>query len=137
MNSMKRQNVTSGSLYEPLIGIPRACRIDNFISVSGTAPIGPNNKTVGIENPVIQIRHRIEIIQQALQKVGADLTDVIRTRLLLKRIDDWKEIAAVHGEYFKDIRPACTIFEVSGFVNPEWLVHVEVDAVISNDCYVA
>lgn len=81
----------------------------------------------------MQARRCVEIIQEALQKVGAELTDVIRTRLILTRIDDWKVIAEVHGEYFKDIRPTCTILEVSRFVNPEWLVHIEVDAITSNE----
>jgi enamine deaminase RidA (YjgF/YER057c/UK114 family) len=133
MSNLNRQNVSSGSPYEPLIGISRASRIGNFIAVSGTAPIGPEGKTVGIGDPTMQARRCIEIIQEALQKVGAELTDVIRTRLILTRINDWKVIAEVHGEYFKDIRPACTILEVSRFVNPEWLVHIEVDAITSNE----
>jgi enamine deaminase RidA (YjgF/YER057c/UK114 family) len=133
MNNLNRKNVSSGSPYEPLIGISRASRIGNFIAVSGTAPIGPDGKTVGIGDPRVQARRCIEIIQEALQKLGAELTDVIRTRLILTTIDDWKVIAEVHGEYFKDIRPACTIIEISRFVNPEWLVHIEVDAITSNE----
>jgi enamine deaminase RidA (YjgF/YER057c/UK114 family) len=133
MNNLNRQNISSGSPYESLIGISRACRIGKFIAVSGTAPIGPDGKTVGVGDPTMQARRCIEIIQEALQKAGAELTDVIRTRLILTRIDDWKVIAEVHGKYFKEIRPACTIIEVSRFVNPEWLIHIEVDAIISNE----
>lgn len=133
MNNLSRQNVSSGSPYESLIGISRASRIGKFIAVSGTAPIGPDGKTVGVGDPIMQTRRCIEIIREALQKAGAELTDVIRTRLILTRIDDWKVIAQVHGEYFKEIRPACTILEVSRFVNPEWLIHIEVDAIISNE----
>ena len=133
MNNLNRQNISSGSPYEPLLGISRASRIGKIIAVSGTAPIGPDGKTVGVGDPTMQTHRCITIIQEALRKAGAELTDVIRTRLILKRIDDWKVIAEVHGEYFKDIRPACTIMEVSQFVNPEWLVHVEVDAIISNE----
>ena len=121
MSSLNRQNVSSGSPYEPLVGISRASRIGKFIAVSGTAPIGPDGKTAGLDNPALQARRCLEIIREALQKVGADLTDVIRTRLILTRIDEWKEIAKLHGEYFKDVRPACTIFEISRFVNPEGL----------------
>jgi enamine deaminase RidA (YjgF/YER057c/UK114 family) len=121
MSSLNRQNVSSGSPYEPLVGISRASRIGKFIAVSGTAPIGPDGKTAGLDDPALQARRCLEIIREALQKVGADLTDVIRTRLILTRIDEWKEIAKVHGEYFKDVRPACTIFEISRFVNPEGL----------------
>jgi enamine deaminase RidA (YjgF/YER057c/UK114 family) len=133
MDNLKRQNVSSGSPYEPLIGISRASRIGSFIAVSGTAPIGPDSKTVGVGDPKMQARRCIEIIREALRKAGADLNDVIRTRLFLTRIDDWKVIAEVHGEYFKDIRPACTILEVSRFVNPEWLVEIEADAVAENE----
>ncbi len=133
MKNLNRQNVSSGSPYEPIVGISRAVRIGNFIAVSGTAPIGPDGKTIGVGDPKMQAEHCINIIHEALQKAGADLNDVIRTRLFLTRIDDWKVIAEVHGEYFKDIRPACTILEVSRFVNPEWLVEIEADAITSNE----
>ena len=133
MNNLNRKNISSGSPYEPLIGISRAVRIGNFISVSGTAPIGPDGKTAGVGDPKMQARRCIEIIQEALEKAGADLNDVIRTRLFLTRIEDWKAVAEVHGEYFKDIRPACTILEVSRFVNPEWLVEIEAEAISSNE----
>jgi enamine deaminase RidA (YjgF/YER057c/UK114 family) len=132
MDNLNRQNVSSGSPYEPLIGISRAVRIGDFISISGTAPIGPDGETVGIGDPRLQANRCIEIIREALRKAGADLNDVIRTRLILTRIDDWKVVAEVHGEYFKDIRPACTILEVSRFVNSEWLVEIEADAITSN-----
>lgn len=132
MSSLNRQNISSGSPYEPLIGISRASRIGNFIAVSGTAPIGLDGNTVGVGDPKMQARRCIEIIQEALEKAGADLKDVIRTRLILTKIDDWKAVAEIHGEYFKDFRPACTIIEVSRFVNSEWLVEIEADAITSN-----
>jgi len=125
-----RQNVSSGSPYEPIVGISRAVRIGNFVSVAGTAPLGPDGKTVGVGDPAAQVRRCFEIARTALEQVGASLHDVIRTRLLLTRIEDWRAAAEVHGEFFREIRPVNTIVQVSGFIDPEWLVETEVDAVI-------
>ncbi len=125
-----RQNVSSGSPYEPIVGISRAVRIGSFVSVAGTAPLGPDGKTVGHDDPAAQARRCFEISQAALEQVGASLRDVIRTRLLLTRIQDWRAVAEVHGEFFHGIRPVNTIMQVSSFIDPEWLVETEVDAVI-------
>ena len=129
MSKPKRQSVSSASPYEPVIGISRAVRIGQAIAVSGTAPIGPDGKTVGAGDPSAQARRCFEIAKQALEKLGASLEDVIRTRVFLTRIEDWKAVAEVHGEYFRGIRPASTFVQVSRFVDPDWLVEVEVDAV--------
>jgi enamine deaminase RidA (YjgF/YER057c/UK114 family) len=129
MTKPKRQSVSSGSPYEPIIGISRAVRIGQMIAVSGTAPIGPDGKTVGAGDPAAQARRCFEIVKQALEKLGASLDDVIRTRAFLTRIEDWKVVAEVHGECFRGVRPANTIVQVSRFVDAEWLVEVEVDAV--------
>ena len=125
-----RQNVSSGSPYEPIIGISRAVRIGSFVSVAGTAPLGPDGRTVGLDDPAAQARRCFEITRTALAEVGATLADVIRTRLLLTRIEDWRAVAEVHGEFFREIRPVNTIVQVSRFIDPEWLVETEVDAVI-------
>jgi len=125
-----RQNVSSGSPYEPIVGISRAVRIDNVIAVSGTAPLGPDGKTVGQNDPAAQAIRCFEISRSALEQVGASLRDVIRTRILLTRIEDWSVVAEVHGRFFKDIRPVSTIVQVARFVDPEWLVETEVDAVV-------
>jgi enamine deaminase RidA (YjgF/YER057c/UK114 family) len=97
--------------------------------VSGTAPLAPDGTTVAPGDPAAQARRCFEIIRDALRQVGADLTHVIRTRVFLKRIQDWEAVAAVHGEFFRDVRPASTIVQVTGFIDPAWLVEIEADAV--------
>jgi enamine deaminase RidA (YjgF/YER057c/UK114 family) len=129
MTKPKRQSVSSGSPYEPVIGISRAVRMGQMIAVSGTAPIGQDGKTVGVGDPAAQARRCFDIAKQALEKLGASLDDVLRTRIFLTRIEDWKAVAEVHGECFRGVRPASTFVQVSHFVDPEWLVEVEVDAV--------
>jgi len=127
-----RKLVSSGSPYEPKVGISRAVRAGSFVTVSGTAPLGPDGTTVGRGDVSIQARRCLEIIAAALDAAGASLRDVVRTRTLLTRIDDWQPVAAVHGEFFGDIRPANTIMQVVQFIDPEWLVEFEADAVIDD-----
>jgi enamine deaminase RidA (YjgF/YER057c/UK114 family) len=129
---MSRQHVSSGSPYEPRIGISRAVRSGRFIAVAGTAPIGPDGKTVGKGDPAAQARRCIEIIGNALEQSGANLSDVIRTRILLTRIEDWESVGRVHGEFFGNIRPANTVMQVTRFIDPDWLVEIEADAVIED-----
>lgn len=126
-----RQLVSSGSPYEPKIGIARAVRVGSLVTVAGTAPIGPSGQTVGVGDPAAQARRCLEIIAAALEEAGASLRHVVRTRILLTRIEDWEAAAAVHGEFFRDIRPANTIMQVSRFVDPAWLIEIEADAVIA------
>jgi enamine deaminase RidA (YjgF/YER057c/UK114 family) len=128
---MSRALVPSTSPYAPIIGFSRAVRVDNFVSVGGTAPIDKDGKTVGVNDPATQTRQCLETIKRALEEAGASLDDVVRTRMLLTRIGDWEQVAKVRGEYFQNIRPVDTVMEVSRFINPEWLVEIEVDAVIS------
>jgi len=125
-----RKLVSSGSPYEPKIGISRAVRVGSIITVAGTAPLGPDGHTLGRGNPGVQARRCLEIIATALEGAGASLSQVVRTRILLTRIDDWEVVAAVHGEFFHDIRPANTVMQVSRFIDPEWLVEIEADAVL-------
>ena len=101
-----------------------------MISVSGTAPLSSDGKTVGVGDPIAQTRRCLEIIQAAIEGLGGRLSDVIRTRTFLTRIEDWEKVALVHGEFFKDIRPASTFVQVVRFIDPEWLVEIEADAVI-------
>lgn len=129
MPTSDRQSVSTGSPYEPLIGISRAVRIGSLICISGTAPIGADGKSVGIGDPAAQARRCFEISKLALEQLGASLADVIRTRILLTRIDDWKAVAAVHGEFFRDVRPANTIVQVARLIDPDWLLETEMDAV--------
>jgi len=124
-----RRTASSGSPFERTIGFSRAVRDGHIIALSGTAPLAPDGTTVGPGDPAAQARRCFEIIRDALQQVGADLTHVIRTRVFLKRIQDWEAVAAVHGEFFRDVRPASTIVQVTGFIDPAWLIEVEADAV--------
>src|SRR5688572_2861900 len=125
-----RQLVSSGSPYEPRVGTSRAVRVGSIIAVSGTAPLGPDGKTLGKGDPAAQARRCLEIIKAALEQAGSSLDQVVRTRTLLTRIDDWQAVAAVHGEYFGAIRPANTIMQVTRFIDPDWLIEFEADAVV-------
>jgi enamine deaminase RidA (YjgF/YER057c/UK114 family) len=127
-----RKLVSSGSPYEPKVGISRAVRAGNLVTVSGTAPLGPDGSTVGKGDAAIQARRCLQIIAAALEAAGASLRHVVRTRTLLTRIDDWQAVAAVHGEFFGDIRPANTIMQVTRFIDLDWLVEFEADAVIDD-----
>ena len=127
-----RQLVSSGSPYEPKVGISRAVRVGRIIAVSGTAPLGPDCQTVGRGDPAAQARRCLETISAALEKAGGTIAQVVRTRTLLTRIEDWQAVAAVHGEFFREIRPANTIMQISRFIDPEWLVEFEADAVIDD-----
>lgn len=127
-----RQLISSGSPYEPKVGISRAVRVGSIIAVSGTAPLGPDGRTVGQGDSAAQARRCLEIIRAALEQAGTSLDHVVRTRTLLTRIDDWQTVAAIHGEFFGAIRPANTIMQVSRFIDPDWLVEFEADAVVSD-----
>jgi enamine deaminase RidA (YjgF/YER057c/UK114 family) len=105
-------------------------RSGRVISVSGTAPLSPDGKTVGVGDPGAQARRCLEIIEAAIEGLGGHLSDVIRTRTFLTRIEDWEKVALVHGEFFKDIRPASTFVQVVRFIDPDWLVEIEADAVV-------
>jgi enamine deaminase RidA (YjgF/YER057c/UK114 family) len=129
--NVDRQLVSSGSPFEPRVGMSRAVRAGTWISVSGTAPLGPNGETVGRGDPAAQARRCLEIIAAALERAGARMADVVRTRILLTRIEDWEAVARVHGEVFGEIRPANTVMQITRFINPEWLVEIEADAVIA------
>jgi enamine deaminase RidA (YjgF/YER057c/UK114 family) len=125
----QRKNVSTGSPYEPIVGISRAVRIGHTIAVAGTAPLDAGGQTVGKGDIAAQVRRCFEISLAALEQLGAGKQDVVRTRILLTRIEDWRAAAEVHGEIFRDVRPANTIMQVSRFIDPEWLVETEVDAI--------
>jgi enamine deaminase RidA (YjgF/YER057c/UK114 family) len=127
-----RKHVFTGSPFEPIVGISRAVRVGNVIAVSGTAPLGPDGTTVGKGDPAAQVVRCFEIARAALEELGASLEDVVRTRILLTRIEDWRVVADVHGRLFGKIRPASIIMQVTRFVDPDWLVETEVDAVVQD-----
>jgi enamine deaminase RidA (YjgF/YER057c/UK114 family) len=128
-----RKLVSSGSPYEGQVGFSRAVRAGASVTVAGTAPLGPDGRTVGSGDPAAQARRCFEVIGSALEAAGASLRDVVRTRVFLTRIDDWQAVANVHGEYFRDIRPACTVLQVARFIDPEWRVEIEADAVVDDE----
>src|SRR5438045_5770572 len=127
-----RKRASSGSPYEPKVGNSRAVRVGKLIAVSGTAPLEAG-RTVGVGDAAAQARQCLQIIAGALEQAGASLQQVVRTRTLLVRIEDWEAVAAVHGEFFGEIRPANTIMQVSRFIDPDWLVELEADAVIEDE----
>jgi len=127
---MTRRLVASGSPYEGEIGFSRAVRVGNHVSVSGTAPIGPDGGTVGVGDVYRQTARCIEIVADALRQAGAGLEHTVRTRVMLTDMRDWREAAHAHGEAFAEIRPACTFVEVSGFIDPEWRVEIEAEAIL-------
>ncbi|MFC8825525.1 RidA family protein [Streptomyces sp. NPDC057137] len=124
-----RQMVSSGSPLEPEIGFSRAVRVGSYVVVAGTAPIGDDGATVGPGDVYAQTVRCLDIAERALREAGAGMADVVRTRLMLTDVTRWKDAARAHGERFADIRPACTVMEVSRFIDPEWLVEVEIDAI--------
>jgi enamine deaminase RidA (YjgF/YER057c/UK114 family) len=126
----RRQRISSGSPYEPVIGFSRAVVSGHHVSVAGTAPIMPG----GAEPPADaygQARRVLEIILGALEDAGAGARDVVRTRTYLTRAEDWEEVGRAHGEVFADVRPASTMIVVSGFLDPRWVVEMEADAIAS------
>ena len=126
-----RQLISNGNPMEAVVGFSRAVRVGPYISIGGTAPVGPDGKTVGIGDAAAQARQCLEIIESALEQAGSGLQDVVRTRVILTNIDDWKAVIDVRKEYFRDVRPVDTIMAVTRFVNPEWLVEFEADAVMA------
>lgn len=133
MPASPRQYVSSGSPYEPRLGFARAVRVGPLISIGGTAPLGPDGKTVAQGDAAAQARRCFEIIQSALAQLGAELAHVTRTRILLTNIADWEHVGRVHGSFFAHIRPVTTVMQVTRFIDPDWLIEVEVDAYVHEE----
>jgi enamine deaminase RidA (YjgF/YER057c/UK114 family) len=127
---LARKSVTYNQPLEREIGFSRAVRIGNIIAVSGTAPIARDGSVHSPGDVYGQARRCLEIIKDVVEQAGGKPEDVIRTRIFLKDMKGWREAAKAHGEYFSKIRPACTLVEVSGFANSEWLIEIEADAVL-------
>lgn len=130
---MPRQNLSSGSYLEPVIGFSRAVRIGDTIAIGGTAPIAAGGGTACPGDAHGQMLRCLEIALDALARAGGRPEDVIRSRIVLTDIAHWQDAARAHGAVFGDIRPVTTVMAVSGFVDPDWLVELELDAVIERD----
>jgi len=128
-----RQLISGNSPFEPVIGFSRAVRLGRFISVSGTAPVNPDGTSAGGSDPALQMAACLEIIRETLEKAGATLNDVVRTRMFLTSAADWEAVGRVHGKYFALSRPASTMVVVAALLRPEWKVEVEADAIISEE----
>lgn len=129
---MKRELVLNGNPMEEIVGFARAVRVGPYIAIGGTAPVGTDGKTVGIGNATKQAERCFEIVGDALSRAGSGWEDVVRTRLILTDIDIWKEVVEVRKKYCRDAKPVDTIIQVTRFTNPEWLVEIEIDAIVSD-----
>ena len=127
---MQRQNISSGSPFEPIVGYSRAVRVGNTGLVAGTTATDENGNLVGVGDPKQQTVQILNNIEAALTKAGAKLEHVVRTRIFVTDIENWEPIGLVHGQVFKDIRPVCTMVEVSKLISPDMVVEIEAEAMI-------
>jgi len=128
----ERLNIHTGAPWEPKVGYCRAVRIGSQVAVTGTAAVGEDGEVVGVGDAYLQAKRCLQIIEKALKDAGANLTDVVRTRIYVTDISQWEAVGRAHGEWFGEIFPATTMVEVSALIDPDMLVEIEADAIVTD-----